>query len=268
MTSKEYTAARRALLNALEALEAQLDALVLVGAQAVYLLTGSAGSAIAPTTTDADLAIDATLLSDDPRIGEALVDAGFELLVIPGTWSWTDGVRVDLMVAAEQMSNTGGRRGARLGVHGNKAARKTAGLEPALIDNDPVEIRSFEPEADPRVFTIRAAGPTALLIAKLTKIRERAATADRLQPKDGLDVFRLLQTSEPEMLADMLRKLVDHVLTAGVTRAAVEFLRTDPEEVLIRLAIAATAGVEDPEIVAESMRALVEDLLESLGTLD
>ena len=50
-----YVAARRTLLDALEAVEMQLDALVLVGAQAVYLHTGEGDLAVAPYTTDADL---------------------------------------------------------------------------------------------------------------------------------------------------------------------------------------------------------------------
>lgn len=50
-------AARRTLLDALQALEAQRDALVLVGAQAVYLYTGEADVPIATQTKDSDLAV-------------------------------------------------------------------------------------------------------------------------------------------------------------------------------------------------------------------
>jgi len=50
-------AARRVLLNALEALEEQRDGLVLVGAQAIYLYTGDTDVAIATRTEDSDLAI-------------------------------------------------------------------------------------------------------------------------------------------------------------------------------------------------------------------
>lgn len=48
-----YIAARRGLLDALEAAVDQLDAIVLVGAQAIYLHTGDADLAVAPYTTDA-----------------------------------------------------------------------------------------------------------------------------------------------------------------------------------------------------------------------
>jgi len=52
----EYVLARSALLDALQALGPHLDALVLVGAQAVYLPTVDADLIVVPTTTDADLA--------------------------------------------------------------------------------------------------------------------------------------------------------------------------------------------------------------------
>ena len=51
-------AARSALLDALEALIDQRDALVLIGAQAIYLHTGAAVVALAEATKDSDLAVD------------------------------------------------------------------------------------------------------------------------------------------------------------------------------------------------------------------
>lgn len=67
-----YVAARRALLDALQALAPHLDALVLVGAQAVYLHAGEADLAVAPYTTDADLALEPARLGPEPRLEEAL----------------------------------------------------------------------------------------------------------------------------------------------------------------------------------------------------
>jgi hypothetical protein len=63
--------ARRVLLDALEALAAHRDALVVIGAQAIYLHTGGADVALAETTKDSDLAIDPRELLDDPRIEKA-----------------------------------------------------------------------------------------------------------------------------------------------------------------------------------------------------
>jgi len=56
------TRTRTALLDALEALEGQRDALVVIGAQALYMHAGEADVAIAAVTKDADIGIDARLL--------------------------------------------------------------------------------------------------------------------------------------------------------------------------------------------------------------
>jgi hypothetical protein len=63
-----YILARQVLLDALEALGSHRDAVVLVGAQAVYLHVGSAEIAVAPFTTDGDLAIDPGLLAEAPPV--------------------------------------------------------------------------------------------------------------------------------------------------------------------------------------------------------
>ena len=64
----EFALARAGLLDALDALRAHLDAVVIVGAQAIYLHTGSAQVALAEYTTDGDVALDPELLSSDPLI--------------------------------------------------------------------------------------------------------------------------------------------------------------------------------------------------------
>ena len=75
MTDPEVVKARHALLDALDALGSHKEAVILVGAQAIYLHTGSAEVALAEFTTDADLAIDPELLTDHPLI-EAAIDHG------------------------------------------------------------------------------------------------------------------------------------------------------------------------------------------------
>ena len=72
-----YTVARGVLLDALEALGAHRDAIILVGAQALYLQTGDADLAVAPYTTDGDLALDPALLGEVPPLEQALSAAGF-----------------------------------------------------------------------------------------------------------------------------------------------------------------------------------------------
>ena len=61
-----YALARRVLLDALEALGGQADAIVLVSAQAIYLHTGAAELAVAEFTTDSDLSIDPGALKSRP----------------------------------------------------------------------------------------------------------------------------------------------------------------------------------------------------------
>lgn len=94
-------AARSALLDALEALVEQRDALILIGAQAIYLHTGDAPAALAETTKDSDLAVDPRVLSDAPLLDEAMKSAGFHRDLQhpqPGGWFSRSGIPVDLMV--------------------------------------------------------------------------------------------------------------------------------------------------------------------------
>lgn len=101
-TDPRYVAARRVLLDALLALQAHADALVIAGAQAVYLHTGDGDLAVAPFTTDADLAVDPGRLAPDPLIEAAMTDAGFHLAIYgghvePGIWT------TEVDVAGEQV---------------------------------------------------------------------------------------------------------------------------------------------------------------------
>ena len=123
-----YAAARRILLDALIALDPQRRAIVVAGAQAVYLRTGSDDLSVAPYTTDGDLALDPNFLSDDPQLEATMEAAGFHLLpresgVEPGIWVASARVGeqdilvpIDLIVP-QGVAGDGGRRGARLGVH-------------------------------------------------------------------------------------------------------------------------------------------------------
>lgn len=69
--------ARSALLDALDALGAQRDSVVVIGAQAIYLRTAGAPVAVAEATKDSDIAIDPRSLADKPLIQEAMGHAGF-----------------------------------------------------------------------------------------------------------------------------------------------------------------------------------------------
>ena len=124
------TMARTGLLDALEALESHLGALVIVGAQAIYLHTGSTQIALAEYTTDGDIAVDPDLLSSEPLVEEAMRAAGFSpdpRSSAIGSWISPRGVPVDLMVP-EAVAGAG-RRGARIPPHDSKAMRRSRGIE-------------------------------------------------------------------------------------------------------------------------------------------
>jgi ribosomal protein L11 len=222
-----YVEARRVLLDALTALTAQRAAVIVAGAQAVYLRTGDADIAVAPYTTDGDLALDPSQLSDDPTLESAMRAAGFDLGVEPGIWLASASVNgeqfvipVDLIVP-EGAATGGGRRGARLGPHGNRAARRARGLEAALIDHDTMTVSALDP-ADTRSVEIEVAGPAALFVAKAHKLHDRVASnrVDRLDDKDASDVVRLMQTaSVVEVGATFVRLCVDPIAGTPSTEA-------------------------------------------------
>ena len=195
-----YVIARRVLLDALEALGEHRGATILVGAQAIYLHTGAAGLGVAEYPTDADLALDPTLLAEIPPLEQALEDAGFRgSTSAVGIWETRRrtrealdiDVQIDLLVPTT-VSLGSGRRAARLPGHGVHAARKVDGLEGVLVDQAEHDITSLEPEVDGRVLRAKVAGPGALLVAKMFKLHERRGSA-RANDKDALDVLRILQ---------------------------------------------------------------------------
>jgi hypothetical protein len=267
-----YVLARRVLLDALEALGPQRDAVILAGAQAVYLHTGPAGLAVPEYTTDADIAFNPGLLSEKPRLGEMLLKAGFRSdPANVGTWLTTktfEGREVDVMLDLLVPEAVGGpgRRGARLGPHGNRAARKVKGLEAALVDNAKMPIAAFE-ITDRRAYGISVAGPVALLIAKLHKIADRGGETGRSQDKDALDVLRLLRSADADRLVRVFRRVTADKIAGGTSREAVGFLERlfgKPDSAGSRMAARAAEPMEAAGTTAASCAALTEDLLKAL----
>ncbi len=259
-----YVKARRALLEALDALRPHLDAITLVGAQAVYLHTGDADLAVAQYTTDADLAVRPDRLADEPLLADLLTARGFTPREHPGGWLSPDGVYLDIMVA-DALAGAG-RRGARLGPHGSRAARRAKGLEAAIVDREMHTIGALDP-ADTRAETIGVAGPAALLVAKTHKIAERVGAQDRVRDKDALDVLRLLRAVATDDLVQRLNILAASDIAAAATEEAVNrvmdlFGRVDAEGV--QLAVRAAGDAEDPATIAGSFAALVDDLMTAL----
>lgn len=256
-----YVRARTALLDAADALAEQLDAVVLVGAQAIYLHTGDGDFAVAEYTTDADFCVAAADLNDSPLLAESLEARGFSLREHPGAWMSPDGIPVDIMVPAALAG--AGSRGTRLGPHGKQAARRAKGLEGALVHRERVRIASLHP-GDARTVAMLVAGPAALLVAKVHKIAERSGTRGRVSDKDALDVLRLLQAIDTATLAEGLAQLENHEISAAVTTEAVSQLASlfgTPEAAGIAMATRAARPNAQDHVISASFIALVSDLL-------
>lgn len=264
----EYVAARRVLIDALEALEGHLDNLVLVGAQAVYHHTGDSDLNVPLFTTDGDLAINTQDLAQVPEIGGAMRAAGFLPGTNPGHWVSGSHVAVDLTVVPHQAGTSRATaRAARLAPHDKRTARIARGLEPALVDNEVVLITSFVP-GDSRAFQLRIAGPSALLTAKAIKMDERLEQSghqpDRLKQKDALDALRILQAVETE---DLVAGFNTHCCNQHAWLASTEALEiyrehaSSPGGKIPQLAAAAAQG--DPP-VAPAFAALIGELLDAI----
>lgn len=264
-----YVAARRTLLDVLEAIVEHREAVVLVGAQAVYLVTGEGDLAVAPFTLDADLALNPALLQPNPRLEVLLAAAGFVPAIGKvGTWTSRGGIDVDLLVP-EAMGGTG-RRAARIPPHREGVARKARGLEAALVDQERVVIMALE-EGDERRFNVASAGPGALLVAKLLKIQDRAGTSTRLEDKDALDVLRLLRATTTANLVIRLRQLRVAEVSRDVTDQALHLLREmfgTPNAAGSQMAVRATGGLEDPSVIAASCATLASDVVTAMRWSD
>ncbi len=270
--AREYVDARRVLLDALAGLQPHLDAFVLVGAQAVYLRTIDRLPGYQPFTTDADLAFDPGRLADTPLLAEAMESAGFAFSGQPGIWHRTltrpgepdVTIPVDLIVP-EHIAPAAGRRGARLPRgHGKTAAQKTVGVEGALVDFDPIEIRALDP-LDRRSAVVKVAGPAALLVAKAIKLGERLDKPHRLLPKDAGDIFRLYDAYDVEEMWARMAQVCGDERCEAVTAGAIGYLRTlfaTPRSPGIRLAIEALSPIVGGDAVARVMVSYTRNLLE------
>jgi hypothetical protein len=269
----ELIAARRVLLEALTALEPHLDAFVLVGAQAIYQRVGEADIAVPGSTTDGDLAIDPDRLHDAPPLAEAMEGAHFRLregrpgVKEPGIWELGfDGPTVDLLVPRSLRPI--GRRGARLGVHGNQAAKTVPGLESALVDRDRMVLRSLE-RSDRRTFTLWVAGGAALLVMKTHKIGEHLDDGRPVEDKDAYDVLRVLRDIPMPDLVGRFGRILDDPLSAASAargRELLERLFGERDSAGSVMAGRAAGVLADPDVVATACATLTHDLLNGVVT--
>ena len=269
----QYVVARSVLLDALDALGPQRKAVILVGAQAIYLHTGAIDLAVAEFTTDADITVDPSLLQRVPEIEAAMTAAGFRRAKRVGAWfvrrnigGVEANVEVDLMVP--EAVGGPGSRAARLAGHAKHVARKARGLEAALIDKSPATIGALD-ALDARTFSVAVAGPAALIVSKLHKIQERLAERQqrRLDAKDALDVLRLLRAVATDDLASTFKKLLDTNLSSQVTREALAGLKelfSTARGIGSQMAVQAAGPLAAGDEIAASCAALTVDLLKAV----
>lgn len=276
-----YVEARRVLLDALFALDTHRDAVVVAGAQAIYLRTGESDLSVAPYTSDGDLAINPILLAErEPVLSAAMESAGFRLATQnaggfePGIWVMQTTVNgqevsipIDLIVPAGA-SSSASRRGARLGLHGNLAARNIRGLEAVLIDHSPLVVNALDPN-DSRFITTEVAGVASLLVAKAHKVQDRLSqgVARRIDDKDAADMIRIMQTTPAQEIGVKFRSFIEDEIAGQPTIDAIQYLQilfgrrnstgTEMAARALNLAISAdTVGV----IATNYIAALLEDL--------
>lgn len=279
---EQYVVARSVLLDALEALSAHLDAVILVGAQAVYLRTGREQLGVAPYTTDGDVVLDPARLDEEPELEVVMKSAGFDLdrkadgSEEPGIWieyREIDGERVkvpvDLIVPTDA-APPGGRRGARLKGHSKVAVRKIPGLEACLLDHDVMTVASLT-DGDDRSFEIAVAGPIALVIAKAYKLHDRLkneARPDRVDEKDAGDAYRIMRIADRRECAEVARRLIEHpelgrACAVGLQRLF-DLFEASRSQGTVMAASHFRAAVPE-EFVAEVGTGFVADMRKELG---
>ncbi len=265
-------AARSALLDALEALGAHRDDVIVIGAQAVYLRSGHANVAIAEFTKDSDLVVDPRQLAGEPLLENAMHAAGFLPAASnqPGAWMNPDGIPVDLMVPDALQASTGRHRSARIPPHSDRATRRTVGLEACIVQHTRMTITALDP-ADKRSNEANVASIAALIVAKIHKIHERLGNPRRVNNKDAHDVYRLLiAATDTAALANSFGELLAHPVSESITLQAVSWLGELFESsaaIGSKMAGETEAGVGDPEQVSISAHLLVDDLLKAVRNL-
>ena len=183
-------------------------------AQAIYVHAESedASFALSPFTYDADIALDPGTIGQQPHDS-----GGHEPRGLPSWRTNRDctrgapGRRLTCWCLGPLAGP--GRRAARLGVHGNRAATKVHGLEGALVSHAHRKITSLTADAD-RSCILKVAGPAALLVSKVHKVGERLEDPDVRRrdalAKDAFDIYRLLRAIDTAELASELDLLGSH----------------------------------------------------------
>ena len=148
-------------------------------------------------------------------------------------------------------------------------ARKALGLEGAMIDHDLIEIAALD-NYDARHFTVRVAGPTALIVAKVYKLRDRLAEGkiDRIADKDAADVYRLMLSFSAREFLLRLHPLLADSTAAPVCQEAIDLLAQlfgARRAQGVRMAIDALRVAVPPERVADVLTGFVAEVTAAVG---
>ena len=112
------------------------------------------------------------------------------------------------------------------------------------------------------------AGPSALVVAKVHKLNDRAGEAERSSDKDALDVLRLLQVIPTAELVRRMERLLGDPRSRSITERALarlpEFFGR-PRAPGCTMAGRAVEPLEDPDVVVASAAALCGDLMAGMG---
>jgi hypothetical protein len=273
-------AARRALLDALDALDRHADAVVVAGSQAIYALDPSPVDGVRPCAADSDLVLDPDRLPAFPPLCEAMRDAGF----VPrrghaGAWWpvrhrlarfwWSaDATKVDLVDPGDET----GRPSRAFALHGANVVRPCPILRLALGDRARALFEAAE-AGDSRRREATVAGPGALLLTKVHELRarsrqtsERGSPDERMPRKDALDVLRVLRQPAPRVLAGVasLVSRADLRPTALSCLEGLEDLFGHPGALGARLVGEALDPLRSREDAAQEASDRARDLLDAL----
>ncbi|MHB1846837.1 MAG: hypothetical protein ACYCWW_18605 [Deltaproteobacteria bacterium] len=231
--------ARDLLLDALAALEPHREALIVVGAQAVYEHTRLVEGLEQPSTSDSDLAVDPSLVTPSTSIYQALLDAG----LFParpdrsGIYSRTPTLpggkphlpTLDLIAPESVAGSSRSHRGARIAGQDRRAVSKADGLEMALLDFEWRRIGPIAGGSGREEVEVKVAGAAALLCAKAWKLYERVRDAEagkpwRLREKDAGDIWHLMYVSDPDEVRETFERCSQHQTMGQAVRTGQEYL--------------------------------------------
>lgn len=226
---------RRLLLESVKALAEFNEAITVVGAHAVHVWVQDFwGSVDMEATRDADVCINPSFVTSDPKIIEELAKIGVvpALKSRPGVYglSTETGLpleaRTTFDILVPETYAGSGRRAARI-VGQKNAAGRALGLELTPWDRKPISLATIDNPVE--TLKVNVAGPAALLVAKTYKVHERleqaAVRPDRLRPKDSGDIALLMMVSKSEDVARvMMAGIAEHPEIGDVVMNAAAWL--------------------------------------------